>query len=88
MPKSCQSQADGMTSFSDILQYIDITVKQIACSKFVCSHKEFLFVFDLTCQGVAEPMQVDGQQEENDNVEEDHYVVENTSMVGTFVKHY
>lgn len=28
-----------------------------------------------------EPMQVDAQPEENDNVEEDRYVVENTTLV-------
>ncbi|CAG2241230.1 COPS1 [Mytilus edulis] len=31
-------------------------------------------------QGAAEPMQVDGQVEENDNVEEDQFVVENSSI--------
>lgn len=36
----------------------------------------------MTFQQVAvEPMQVDGQAEENDNVENAQYVVENTTLV-------
>ena len=33
-------------------------------------------------QGAVEPMQVDAQPEENENVEQEQYIVENTSVVG------
>ena len=41
-------------------------------------------------QAAAEPMQVDGASEENDNVEEVSYIVENTSLVSrtSYRKHY
>ena len=34
-------------------------------------------------QVMVEPMQVDAQPEENDNVEEEHYIVENMPQVCT-----
>ncbi len=33
-------------------------------------------------QGAAEPMQVDAALEENENVEEEHHMVEQTNLVG------
>lgn len=44
-----------------------------------CMHSVMMYFVHL--KGAAEPMQVDGQVEENDNVEEDQFVVENSSMV-------
>ena len=32
-------------------------------------------------QGAAEPMQVDVAAEENENIEEEHHLVENTTLV-------
>lgn len=40
-----------------------------------------VMIYFVHFKGAAEPMQVDGQVEENDNVEEDQFVVENSSMV-------
>jgi hypothetical protein len=40
-----------------------------------------VIIYFVHLKGAAEPMQVDGQVEENDNVEEDQFVVENSSMV-------
>ena len=35
----------------------------------------------LLLQGAVEPMQVDAPPEENENVEEEHFVVETTNLV-------
>lgn len=47
-------------------------------------HLSFSLYLRLLLQGAAEPMQVDGQVEENDNVEEDQFIVENSSIVSLF----
>ena len=36
-------------------------------------------------QSSVEPMQVDAPPEENENVEEEHFIVENTSLVSIFI---
>ncbi len=39
-------------------------------------------------QGAVEPMQVDAAPEENDNVEEEHYMVEVTTLVSKHTSFY
>ena len=46
-----------------------------------CKYLYSVIIYFVHLKGAAEPMQVDGQVEENDNVEEDQFVVENSSMV-------
>ncbi len=41
--------------------------------------------FNYLLQGAVEPMQVDAPPEENENVEEEHFVVETTNLVSCVI---
>ena len=60
-------------------EYHAVSVCQQVRSKLGCSIHKWIIV--AVFQNAVEPMQVDAPPEENENVEEEHFIVENTSLV-------